>query len=95
MASVAAAGIGGVILARVLGPTVRGEYAAVTSWFGISLTVGGMGQPAALCYYVAHNPGQAPRYVATSRAMMLVTGCAALIGGVLLAPVLARLGGAA
>lgn len=42
--STAAAGLGGIILARVLGPTVRGEYAAITAWFGVSLMVGGMGQ---------------------------------------------------
>lgn len=30
--SARAAAVGGVILARAVGPTVRGEYAAVTSW---------------------------------------------------------------
>ena len=54
--SMVAAGIGGIVLARAVGPTVRGEYAAVTSWFGVALMVGGMGQPAALCYHVARDP---------------------------------------
>jgi len=49
-----------------------------------------MGQPAALCYYVAHNPGRAHEYVATSRAMMLTTGMLAVAAGMLLAPLLAR-----
>lgn len=88
--SAAAAGLGGIIVARALGPEMRGEYAAVTAWFGVALMVGGMGQPAALCYHVAHDPGNAQGYVATSRAMMLVTGTVALIGGILLAPLLAR-----
>lgn len=88
--SAAAAGLGGVIVARALGPELRGEYAAVTAWFGVTLMVGSMGQPAALCFHVAHDPGQARGYVATSRAMMLVTGSAALVGGILLAPLLAR-----
>ncbi len=39
---------------------------------------------------VAHDPGNARGYVATSRAMMLVTGTAALAAGILLAPILAR-----
>jgi O-antigen/teichoic acid export membrane protein len=52
--------------------------------------IGGMGQPAALCFHVAHDPGNARSYVATSRAMMLVTGITALAGGFLLAPLLAR-----
>lgn len=90
IASTAAAGLGGIIVARALGPEMRGEYAAITAWFGVTLMVGTMGQPAALCFHVAHDPGLAREYVATSRAMMLVTGTAALVGGILLAPLLAH-----
>jgi O-antigen/teichoic acid export membrane protein len=90
VASTAAAGLGGIILARTVGPTVRGEYAAITAWFGVALMVGGMGQPAALCFYVARNPERAREYVATSRAMMVTTGALALAAGMLLAPVLAH-----
>jgi O-antigen/teichoic acid export membrane protein len=90
VATVAAAGLGGIIVARALGPAMQGEYAAVTAWFGVVLMVGELGQPAAVCFLVAHDPPNASGYVATSRAMMLVTGAAALAGGVLLAPVLAR-----
>jgi O-antigen/teichoic acid export membrane protein len=86
----AAGALSGIIIARVTGPTVRGEYTAVTSWAGVALTVGQMGQQIALCFYVAHDPARARAYVATSRAMMLVTGTVALVAGMLLAPVLAR-----
>ena len=86
--SVATAGLGGVILARAVGPAVRGEYAAVTLWFGFALMLGAMGQPAALCFHVARDPERARQYVATSRAMMLGTGTLAVIVGILLAPVL-------
>jgi O-antigen/teichoic acid export membrane protein len=89
-ASALTAGLGGVILARSLGPTIRGEYAAVTSWFGVTLMVGGMGQPAALCFHVARYPGRAREYVATSRAMMMTTGAVALTAGMLLASRLAH-----
>jgi O-antigen/teichoic acid export membrane protein len=89
-ATVAAAGIGGIIIARTVGPSVRGEYAAITAWFGVVLIFGQMGQPAALCFYVARDPLRAREYVATSRAMMLVTGIVALIAGMCLAPVLSR-----
>ena len=88
--STVASGLGGIIVARALGPEMRGEYAAVTAWFGVALMIGGMGQPAALCFHVAHDPGQARGYVATSRAMMLTTGTAALVGGLLSAPLLAH-----
>jgi len=90
VASTAAAGLGGIVIARALGPERQGDYAAVTAWFGIALMIGGMGQPAALCFHVAHDPDNARGYVATSRAMMLVTGTAVLIAGILAAPVLAR-----
>ena len=72
-----------------VGPTVRGEYAAITAWFGFALMIGGMGQPAALCFYVARDPLRAREYVATSRAMMLTTGTIFLVAGILLAPLLA------
>lgn len=90
VASSAAAAIGGVVVARVLGPSLRGDYAAITAWFGVVLIVGSMGQPAALCYFVARDPDRARGYVATSRAMMLTTGVVALVVGMLLAPVLAH-----
>ena len=90
LASTVAAGLGGVILARVLGPAVRGEYAAITAWFGVALMVGDVGQPAALCFYVARDPQRAREYVATSRVMMLTTGALAIAAGMLLAPFLAR-----
>ena len=67
---------------------MRGEYAAVTAWMGVLLIVGGMGQPAALVYYVAREPLRARDYVATSRAMMLAMGMVALVAGFLLAPML-------
>lgn len=85
-----AAGLGGVIIARAVGPTVRGEYAAVTAWFGVAVMVGGMGQPAALCFYVARDPLRAPDFVATSRTMMMATGVLSLAASMTLVPLLAR-----
>jgi O-antigen/teichoic acid export membrane protein len=90
VAAAVAAALSGVILARALGPTVRGEYAAVTAWFGVLLVIGEVGQSAAVCFYVARDARRARDYVATSRAMMLITGGMAVAGGLLLAPVLAR-----
>ncbi len=59
-ATAAAAALSGVIVARTVGPTVRGEYAAVIAWFGVLLLLGEMGQSAAVCFYVARDPQQAP-----------------------------------
>ena len=85
-----ASGLASIVIARALGPTVRGEYAAIIAWYGISCVVGQMGLPAALCFYVAKDPQRARDYVATSRAMMLGTGAVALAAGLLLAPVLSH-----
>jgi O-antigen/teichoic acid export membrane protein len=90
MASTAAAGLGGIIVARVVGPAVRGEYAAIMAWFGMAITVGCIGLPTALCFYVAREPLRAHEYVATSRALLLITGTVALGAGMLLAPILGR-----
>jgi len=89
-ASAAAAALSGVIVARTVGPAVRGQYAAVTSWFGVLLLAGELGQSAAVCYYVASDPPRARGYVATSRAMMTVTGTCALLAGLVVAPALAH-----
>jgi O-antigen/teichoic acid export membrane protein len=69
---------------------MRGEYAAIMAWFGITCMVGQMGLPAALCFYVARDPLRARDYVATSRTMMLTTGILTLTVGFLLAPILSR-----
>jgi O-antigen/teichoic acid export membrane protein len=90
VAAAMTAALSGVILARALGPDTRGEYAAVIAWFGILTMIGEMGQSAAVCFYVARDPSSARDYVATSRAMMLITGGVAVAGGLLLAPVLAH-----
>lgn len=90
MATTMTIGLGGVIVARALGPAMRGEYAAIMAWFGIACILGQMGLPAALCFYVSKDPRRARDYVATSRAMMIATGMLALIAGLLLAPVLSH-----
>ena len=89
-AIVGTAGLGGVILARTVGPTIRGEYAAITAWLDVAMVIGQCGQPAALCYYVASDPLRARRYVATSRAILLAVGLLVLAAGLLLTPTLAR-----
>jgi O-antigen/teichoic acid export membrane protein len=90
VAATAAAALGGIVVARAVGPAVRGEYAAVTSWFGLLLMAGGAGQPAAVCFHVARDPRNASSYVATSRALMLGTGSVVLVAGLFCAPILAR-----
>ncbi len=86
---VAAAGVAGIIVARALGPTIRGEYAAIFVWFGFALLIGELGQTAATTYFVAHDPDRAPDYLASSRNLMVLTGFGALVAGMLITPLLA------
>ena len=85
-----ASALGGIIVARSAGATVRGEYSAVTSWFGIAIMLCELGQPVALCFYVARDSQRAREYLGTSRAMVVATGSVVLAAGMALAPVLSR-----
>lgn len=89
-ASTATAAIAGLVIARSLGPEGRGQYAAVVAWFGIALIAGELGQPAALCYFVASDRLRGRDYVATARGLMLTTGVAAAVVGWCIAPHLAH-----
>ncbi len=90
VAGAVSAGIAGIIIARALGPTMRGEYAAVMAWFGVVLVVGQLGQTSATTYFVAGFPERARDYLATSRSMMVVSGTATLLVGICVAPLLAH-----
>lgn len=85
----AAAAVAGIFLARILGPTSRGEYAAVVAWFATVLALGQLGQTAATTYYVARDPQRAADYLATARYVMLCSGGVTLVAGILASPLLA------
>jgi O-antigen/teichoic acid export membrane protein len=87
--STVAAGLTGILIARSLGASDRGIYAAVMAWFGLLLVIGEMGQTAATTFYVARDRKRARDYVATSRRLMTATGLVSLILGILCAPLLA------
>jgi O-antigen/teichoic acid export membrane protein len=86
--AVATAGGAGIIIARALGPTFRGEYAAVIAWFGVALVLGDLGQAAATTFFVARDSPRASDYVATSRTIMAISGTAVAAVGLLAVPVL-------
>jgi O-antigen/teichoic acid export membrane protein len=86
----AAAGLAGLLGARYLGPSVKGQFAAVTVWFGWAIVVGEVGQSAAIVYFVSRHPDRARDYVATSRNIMLVTGGLVTVVGFFLAPTLSH-----
>ena len=86
--STAAAGLAGIVIARSLGPHIRGEYAAIMAWCGLLVIAGGLGQPAATTFFVAREPDHGHRYVAASRTMMIASGTVILLAGGAAAPML-------
>lgn len=88
VASTACAGIAGILVARSVGPGVRGDYAAIMAWFGLLIAVGGLGQSAATTFHVARDPARAADYTALSRNMLIGSGTVILSAGLLAAPLL-------
>ena len=88
MAIVGAGSVTGLILARYLGPTGRGEYAAVTTWFAVVALIAEFGQPAAICYYIASQPSRAPAYVATAQRLLLASGMLAALAALAITPLI-------
>lgn len=81
-ASLVAAGTG-VLLARWLGPAGRGEYAAATSYFGLSLVIFELGLASSTVYFVSRTRERADDYVRTNVALFIplsvVAGAVAVV----------------
>lgn len=76
--STLAAGIGGILIARGLGVSGRGDYATVTSWMGAGLVFGEVGQTAAVTYFASRSPEATSDVVATAGSIMRRTGLVAI-----------------
>ena len=61
----------GVLLARWLGPSGRGDYAAVTSFFIVALLVSTLGIESAVVYYVSRDHASRGNYVRTATVTLL------------------------
>ncbi|MGK5110420.1 oligosaccharide flippase family protein [Geodermatophilus sp. CPCC 205506] len=61
----------GVLLARLLGPAGRGDYAAITSLFGLVLVVFDLGLSAAVVFFAARDERAADTHVRTALVMLL------------------------
>ncbi|MCM3926339.1 oligosaccharide flippase family protein, partial [Frankia sp. AiPs1] len=86
LAVTAAGAVLGILLARLLGPASRGAYAIVTSYALAAAAVGECGLTAAICFFVARQPGRAPDVVRTGGALLLALGVAVGAGGYFAAP---------
>ncbi len=78
--------VSGLIAARLLGPTGRGELAAIETWPTFLAVVGSLGISEALVYYSARIPNQAGKWLSTSILSALVTSIPFVIIGYLFMP---------
>lgn len=75
----AVSAVTGLVLARLLSPTGRGHFAAVSAYFGLSLVIFELGIGSAVVYFIAKlNVAQA-HYVRTASALLLPLGLFAAI----------------
>lgn len=70
----AATGLTGILITRSIGPSPRGEYAAIMVWFGVIRTVGELGLTTSTTFFVARNLANAREYIATSRRLLVLSG---------------------
>jgi hypothetical protein len=69
-------GLGDIIIARAVSPTVRGEYAVMAAQFGVALMVGGMGQPAVAAFTDTRSRQRRETPVCHAHRSFLATSCA-------------------
>lgn len=78
----------GSIAARILGPSGRGELAAIQLWAHVLMVVASLGLPEALVYFSARKRGEAGRYIASGTALALTSSVVFCVLGYLLMPFL-------
>lgn len=86
-------GAGGLLLARGLGPTVRGQLVIVTTWPTFVGLIAAWGLPQATCFLVSKRPNERATIVSTGVAMSLVIGSIIAVAGWVLAPLISGDGG--
>ncbi|MDT3443982.1 MULTISPECIES: oligosaccharide flippase family protein [unclassified Pseudofrankia] len=80
------AAVGGLLLARYLGPSGRGTFAVVTSYMLAAATIGECGLTTAICYLVARDRSSARDSIRTGGAMLVMLGILVGAAGIAAAP---------
>lgn len=73
-----------ILVARSLGASGRGEFAALMAIFGLALVLGEFGQSASVTFHVARDREHGGTYVASSRRIMLLVGSLMVVSGLVL-----------
>ena len=66
--------ISGALLARMLGPVARGEWAAIQLWASFWATLALIGSPEAVTYFVSKKPADYGHYWVSGTALSLIIG---------------------
>jgi O-antigen/teichoic acid export membrane protein len=78
----------GVFAARLLGPSGRGELAAIQTWPSFVASIALLGMPEAVVYYSAREPSEAGRYVGSAAAIGFLCAGPFMLFGYLLMPMM-------
>ena len=78
--------LSGMLLARILGATGRGELAAIQAWPLLLATVGSFGLAEAIAYFAATAPGRARTAFSTALVLSLPFSAVAMVAGVWIVP---------
>lgn len=81
------AAVSGVALARLLGPTVRGEVAAIQLWGTFVGALASLGVQEAVVYFTARRRSDAGRYLASGMVLNALTPIPFVVAGWFLIPV--------
>jgi O-antigen/teichoic acid export membrane protein len=88
--SLAAGVLGGALLARELGPTLRGDLAVVTAWPTFAGLAASLGLPQASCYWISRRSQEAPAVLSAVTLASMAISVSLAVVGVALAPLIAR-----
>lgn len=80
--------ITGSIVARLLGPSARGELAAIQSWAALLTTLGALGIPQAVVFYCGRSATTAGRTLGTGLLILAALSLPLMVLGYLLMPML-------
>lgn len=83
-------GLGGILLARALGPNDRGHLVALVQWPALACTLASVGVTQATTYRLGRHPARAKAIVATGTALCLASGVVVALAGPILAVAVGR-----
>lgn len=88
--AVVASATGGLLTARSLGTYGRGQFAAVSAWFGLAMILCEVGQSGAVTYYVSKSRPARASYVRASTSIVRRSAAVTVVLGLCISPALSH-----